>query len=365
MKNYLFIKKSMFKLKEYILIFLATSIFLFISLNKSLSEENIFTINNIKVKGTIGVNFKRENYFNEAFNASFKTLMQKILLTRDLIKIKNTKTREIKKMISSFQIIEEKYRESIYYSTIKINYNERKIKEFLGKKNISFSLPRNISAVFFPILFVNGDIKNFNENFFYKNWPSIKLENELINFILPIEDLEDVSNIRKMKDNIENIDINSLVNKYDENNYVFTLMSFEKSKLKVYLKTNFNNNKTSKNIFYEIKNIEDKEKLNDILIDIKTKITDLWREQNLINLLMPLSINLKFEHKKLKDLEKIRNAFSKISIIDNYTLQEFNINNSFFKLYYFGNPIKLKSELLQFGYNLKNNQGAWQLYLNE
>ena len=65
----------MFKLKEYFLIFLATSIFLFISLNKSLSEENIFTINNIKVKGTIDLNFDRENYFNEAFNTSFEDII--------------------------------------------------------------------------------------------------------------------------------------------------------------------------------------------------------------------------------------------------------------------------------------------------
>ena len=32
---------------------------------------------------------------------------------------------------------------------------------------------------------------------------------------------------------------------------------------------------------------------------------------------------------------------------------------------YFGNPKKLRIELLKFGYNLKNNQGVWQIYLNE
>ena len=46
---------------------------------------------------------------------------------------------------------------------------------------------------------------------------------------------------------------------------------------------------------------------------------------------MPLSINLKFQHSNLKDLDKLRNTFYKISIIDNYTLEEFNINNSFLK----------------------------------
>jgi len=98
---------------------------------------------------------------------------------------------------------------------------------------------------------------------------------------------------------------------------------------------------------------------------LKLKIIDLWNEANLINTLMPLSIKLKFQHTNLKNLDELRNTFQKISIINNYTLEEFNINNSFFKIYYYGNPKKLKSELSKFGYQLENVQGFWQLYLNE
>ena len=80
---------------------------------------------------------------------------------------------------------------------------------------------------------------------------------------------------------------------------------------------------------------------------------------------MPLSINLKFQHSRLEDLDKLRNTFHKISLIDNYSLEEFNINNSNFKIYYYGNPKKLRSELGKFGYMLMNNQGVWHLILNE
>ena len=114
-----------------------------------------------------------------------------------------------------------------------------------------------------------------------------------------------------------------------------------------------------------MQNIEDIELLNSILKEMKVQITDLWKEQNIINLLMPLSINIKFQHSKLEDLDKLRNTFYKISIIDNYNLEEFNVNNSIFKIYYYGNPKKLRSELSKFGYLLKNNQVSWQIYLNE
>ena len=352
-------------MKEYIFILLTSIILLSSSLTKSFSEENVFTIKEIKVKGGIDVNFSREKYLNRAFSNSFDVLMNKILLTSDLKKVEKVKLKKIKNLIKSFKILEESYREDIYRAELRIVYSEKRVKEFLREKNISFSLPRNISAVFFPVLYINGEMQNLNENFFYKNWKVTKIKNELINFILPIEDLDDISHITKMRDNLEDLDILSLVSKYGEKNYVFVLMDYEKTKLNIYLKTNFNSNTTSKNILYEVKNITDEAMLNSILKDLKLVIVDLWKEQNLINLLMPLSIKIKFQHSKLKDLDKLRKTFYKIGTIDNYTLEEFNINNSDYKIYYYGNPKKLKAELSKYGYELINNQGIWQLYLHD
>ena len=365
MKNYLLSKYILSLFKGYIFIFLSASIILFITYAKSYSAENVFTINNVKVKGTIDINFSREKYLNKAFLNSFDILMNRILLTRDLKKISNTNLKEIKQLISSFQILKESYRMEEYKVNIKVFYNERKIKDFLGKKNISFSQPENITAVFFPILYINDDIQSFDDNYFYAKWTDTKIKNEIINFILPIEDIDDVNKIKEVKNKIEEFKVESIVNKYDIKSYVFALMDYQKNKLNVYIKTNFNGNKVSKNIIYDIKNIRDEKELDSVLKDLKLKITDLWKEENLVNILMPLSIQLKFKHKSLKDLEKIRNSLRKINIINNYSLEKFDINNSFFKIYYYGNPKKLKSELLKFGYLLKNNQGSWQIYLNE
>ena len=69
---------------------------------------------------------------------------------------------------------------------------------------------------------------------------------------------------------------------------------------------------------------------------------------------MPLSVNLKFQHKNSKNLDRLLKIINKISIINNYTLEKFDINNSFFKIYYYGNPKRLKIELSELGYNLKN-----------
>ena len=365
MKSYLLLKYLVDNLREYIFIFFTATIFLFILFTKSFSEENVFTINNVTVKGEIDLNFSREKYINKAFLNSFEILMNKILLSRDLTKMNNIKLKQIKSLINHFQILEESYRKDEYKAKIKIFYSDVKIKKFLRQKNISFSQSENISAVFFPVFFINDEMQNLNDNFFYKYWTEIEIKNELINFILPLEDLEDISKIMKMKNRIEELDVDTLVNKYDVKSYVFALMDYQDKKLNIHVKTNFNNNKISKNFLYEVENINDEPALNYILKDLKLKVTDIWKEENLVNLLMPLSISLQYQHSNLEDLDKLRNIFYKIGIIDSYTLEEFNINNSFFKIYYYGNPKKLRSELLKFGYQLKNDQGYWRLYLNE
>ena len=352
-------------MRQYILIFLTATIFILISFTKCIAEENVFTINNVEVKGVVDLNFSREKYINKAFYKSFKLLMNKILLSRDFTKIKNIEKTKIKSLIESFQVIEESYRKNKYTLILKIHYNDLEVKKFLRRKNISFSQPEEISAVFYPVLFINNQVQSFNENYFYNNWKKIKIKNEIINFIMPLEDLDDVLSIDKSKNEIEKINIESLVNKYDIKNYVFALMDFQDKLLNVYIKTNFNNNKISKNISYKITNIKDENLLNEILNDLKFKITDLWKEQNLINLLMPLTIRVRFDHENIQKFDLLQNIFKNITIISDYNLEKFSINKSVFKIYYYGNPKKLKSELLKFGYQLSNEQGFWQIYLNE
>ena len=358
-------KYFIIKLREYIFIFLTATVFLLALFSKSFSEENIFIIDKVKVEGSIDVNFSRDKYINKAFLNSFERLMSKVLLFKDLNKIGNVKLNDIKNLIDSFQIVEEDYRNGKYKANLKIFYNDIKVKKLLAKKNISFTQPKNISSVFFPILFVNEEMYDFNDNFFYKQWTSVEIKNELINFILPLEDLEYISKIEKMKNRIEELNIIEFVNKYNTKNYAFVLMDYKNRQLNMHLKTSFNNSMMSKNIFYEIDDITNELKLNSILKDLKIQITDIWKSENIINLSTPLSIRIKFQHKNLRDLNKLKNAFYKISIIDDYSLDEFNINNSFFKIYYYGNPKKLRTELLKFGYQLINDQGYWRINVDE
>ena len=352
------------KVKEYIFIILTATILLFATFSKTYSEENTFVVDNIKVQGAVDLNFSRDKYINKAFIDSFETLKSRILLSSDLNKIKSIKLSKIKTLIESFQINEESYRDNIYNANFKVFYNNNRTKKFLREKNISFSQPKNISAVFYPIFFVEDSMQNFDENYFYNQWSKIKIKNEVINYILPIEDLEDILKIKEMKDNIENLNVDNLVNKYDIKNYVFALMDYQKGKLNIYLNTNFNNNKMAKNVTYNIENINKKSNLEPVLKDLKIKITDIWKLENIINFSLPLNLIIKFEHKNIKNLDDLKRALNKVSIIDSYSLQELDIDNSYFKIKYYGDPKRLKKELSTLGYKLENDGRNWRLYAN-
>ena len=76
-------------------------------------------------------------------------------------------------------------------------------------------------------------------------------------------------------------------------------------------------------------------------------------------------IRPKFQHLNLENLDKLKKNLYNISIIENYSLEELNIKNSFFKIYYFGNPRKLKNELEKYRYQLINDQRHWEININE
>ena len=137
MKNYFLLKYLAVYLREYIFIFFTATIFLFISFTKSFSEENVFTINNVTVKGKVDLNFSREKFINKAFLNSFEILMSKILLSRDFTKINDIKLKQIKSLVNSFQILEESYRKDEYKAKIKISYSDDRVKKFSSKSWIS------------------------------------------------------------------------------------------------------------------------------------------------------------------------------------------------------------------------------------
>ena len=72
-----------------------------------------------------------------------------------------------------------------------------------------------------PVLKKNNKFFIYNQNYFYDNWNKV-YETELIEFILPLENIEIIQNINSNKGNLLNLDLNNLFIEYQKKKYHFS-----------------------------------------------------------------------------------------------------------------------------------------------
>ena len=172
-----------------------------------------FNINNVEISTKFEINFNRDYVLDEGFDLSFNKLIQTILKSEDQKKINNTSLNEIKSMIETFSIKEEKFVNQIYYLNLDVTFNKKQIFEFLEKKNVFPSL--QIKNKIFLLSIIIDESKNeilvFSDNFIFKNINENIQSNELLEYVLPSEDLEDLKSIKDNIKNIENYDLNEFI----------------------------------------------------------------------------------------------------------------------------------------------------------
>ena len=77
---------------------------------------------------------------DEGFIQAFDQMIYTIVQTKDQIKLENISLNSIKGMIETFSIKEEKFIDNIYYLSLKVTFNKKRIFNFLQRKNIYPSL---------------------------------------------------------------------------------------------------------------------------------------------------------------------------------------------------------------------------------
>ena len=140
----------------------------------------------------------------------------------------------IKSLVDSFTIVDEKFVDNNYFAKFDVEFNKKLVLNYLEKKNIFPSIPKEKKLFVMPILIdiENNQILLFSENIFYLNWNKKNEKYYLLEYILPNEDLEDIGILKKNIDNIEDYDFNDIISKYDLKDYIIIVFFKNKSNLK-------------------------------------------------------------------------------------------------------------------------------------
>ena len=116
---------QLFKLKLLYNFFLFLALInIFFSTEKSFAKA--FDINDIKISAPFEINFDKNEVIDEGFVEAFNELILSIVQSKDQTKLKNTSINQIKGMIETFSIKEEKFIDEIYYLTLNVSFNKKK-----------------------------------------------------------------------------------------------------------------------------------------------------------------------------------------------------------------------------------------------
>ena len=153
-----------------------------------------------------------------------------------------------------------------------------------------------------PILIKSDEIFIFSNNYFYKSWN--KLDNsDLIEFILPLENIEIIQNINESKDSLLDLNLNSLFKEYPGKNKALVLIETNNfNEKKIYFKALIQGKSFTKNIILNRRDLEQAKFNDQVVFTIKDEITNLVKEQNLIDIRTPSFLNVKLDLNKKNSL---------------------------------------------------------------
>ena len=116
-------KNFYFKFLYIFFVFLSLNIFFFSTIKV---EAKAFKIDNIEISQPFEINFDKRKVIDKGFKKAFSELMLFIINSSDQNKIKQTKLNEIKGMIDTFSIKQEKFIDEVYYVKLGVTFNKKK-----------------------------------------------------------------------------------------------------------------------------------------------------------------------------------------------------------------------------------------------
>ena len=327
------------------------------------SHAKTFSINDIQISKPFEINFNKNEIIDKGFVEAFYELIFLIIQSKDQIKLKNTSINQIKGMIETFSIKEEKFIDEIYYLTLNVSFNKKNIFDLLESKNIFPSLPVKKDFLFIPV-FVDqnkNQVSIFSENKLFSSWNSNIKKHSLLNYILPTQDLDDFSLIKRNINNLETYNFKEIINKYNINDHIIMIVFKDNNKIRVFNKIFFNQKSNLKNLNYTEVNFDDEEELFKFIDDSKLIYEDFWKSQNQINTSVKLSLNISIDNSNNIKINEFETILSNMDLIYNFSIYKFDNQNNFYKIIFNGTPDKFLEVMSYQNYDFEIKNKIWVL----
>ena len=334
-------------------------------LNIFFSTENIqaktFLINDIEISTPFEIDFDKNNIIDEGFLQAFDMLVLSIAQTKDQKKLNKTPLSLIKGMIETFSIKEEKFIDEIYYLSLNVSFNKKKILNLMEKKNIFPSPPVEKNIFFLPIIVDrdSDDISIFSENYIFNNWNSNNQKYHLLRYILPTEDLEDFNLIKRNSKYLESYNFSEIIKKYNLDEYIIAIIFKENNMIKVLNKINFNQQENFKNISFQNLNIDNDQEANKLIESLKIIYENYWKSENEINTSVKISLTISINNNDNSKISKFEEILNDMDLVYDFSIYKFDNKDSFYKIIFNGSPEHFIKIMKNKNYKLDIQNQIW------
>jgi hypothetical protein len=340
------------------------SLFLFIIIfSTSYLHANSFKISNIEISSPFELKFEKNTVIDDVFKKSFLNLLTMITTSGDRNKIKNTPINQIKEMIDSFTIAEEKFIDNVYFANLETTFNKKKVLKFLERKNIFPSVPLRNKILLIPVV-IDTQTENiylFDNNLFYNNWNNEKNNFQLLEYLLLSEDLDDLNKIQNARENIEAYDFDNLITKYDLKDNIILIIYKNNDEIKILSKINLNNSLKLDNKKYSNINLQNEREVEKLIIDLKNNYEDQWKKNNRINTSIKLPMTISINSKDNEKISKVKKVLENMDLISEFYTLRFNSQNIQFKIIFNGSPKLFLNNMSKQNLDLIMTDNVWTI----
>ena len=330
---------KLLRLQKVYIFFISFVLFIII-FSTTYLHANTFKVSNIQISSPFELNFNKNIAIDKGFQTSFLNLLTMITTSGDKHKIKNIRIKELKVMIDSFTISDEKFINNEYSAKLETTFNKKKILKFLERKNIFPSMPVKNKVLLLPIL-VNVEKDNihlFDNNIFYEKWNNKNKDYQLLDYLLPSEDLEDLNKIQEMSNSIDSYDFSNLIEKYDLDDYIILIIYKSKNEIRILSKINLNNSLKVYNHKFSKINLDDDKDFQKVLNDLKITYEDYWKKNNEINTSIKLPLTISINSRNHKKITKLEETFNTSDLISDFYIIKFDSVTIQYAVVYNGSP---------------------------
>ncbi len=349
-------------LKGLYIFFIIVALNIFFFSTKNLNAK-AFLIEDIEISQPFESNFDKNSLIYKGFENAFYELINSLVKSSDLKKINSVKVNEIKGMVDTFSIKEEKFINQIYHVSLGVSFDKKKVYDFLEKKNIFPTQIIDKTFLFVPIVIdqKGDDIKVFSDNPLYENWNKLEKPNYLIKYLLPTEDLEDFDLIKKNLSNIEKYDFKEIIEKYFLDHSIITLIFKNDEEIKILSKINIKDKVLIKNDSFKGIDVYNDDKLENLIDKLKIIYEDIWKEHNQINTSIKLPLMIQVNNQKLDISLKFEKVLNSIDLISDYSINKFNKDFIYYEIIFNGTPKNFINIMRNRNYNFNTQKKIWIL----